>query len=61
MSEFPSASILMFFCFNDSFLAVLDFCCGVGFFLVVVSRGYSLAAVSGLLIAAASLLVEHRL
>ena len=61
MSEFPSASILMFFCFNDSFLAVLDFCCGVGFFLVVVSRGYSLAAVLGLLIAVVSLVAGHRL
>ena len=51
----------MFFCFNDSFLAVLDFCCGVGFFLVVVSRGYSLAAVLGLLIVVVSLVAGHRL
>ena len=51
----------MFFCFNDSFLAVLDFCCSVGFFLVVVSRGYSLAAGLGLLIAVVSLVAGHRL
>ena len=35
--------------------------CCAGLYLVAVSRGYSLAAVSGLLIAVASLLVEHRL
>ena len=35
--------------------------CCTGFFLVVVSRGYSLVVVQGLLIAVASLVVEHRL
>ena len=49
----------VFFCFNDSFLAVLDFCCCVGFFLVAVSRGYSLAAVLELLIVVVSLVAGH--
>ena len=35
--------------------------CGVGFSLVVISRDYSLVAVSGPLIAVASLVVEHGL
>ena len=38
---------------------VLDAVCGLS--LAVVSRGYSLIVVCGLLIAAASLIVEHRL
>ena len=37
------------------FLAVLGLCCYVGFSLAAVRRGYSLAAVCGLLIAVASL------
>ena len=41
-----------------SFLTVLGLHCCVGFSLVVASRGYSLAAVHGLVIAVASL-VEH--
>ena len=43
------------------FLAALDLHCSSGFSLVVVSTGSSLAAVWGLLIVVASLLVEHRL
>ena len=43
------------------FLAVLGLPCCAGFSLVTESRGYSLAAVSGLLSAVASLLVEHGL
>ena len=35
--------------------------CCLGFSLVAESRGYSPVAVCGLLIAAASLVVEHRL
>ena len=45
-------------------MAVLGLhCCGlvVGFSLVLVNRGYSLFAVRGLLIAEASLVMEHRL
>ena len=42
-------------------LAVLGLCCCAGLSLVVASGGYSLAAVCRLLIAVASLLVEHRL
>ena len=42
------------------FLAVLGFCCCVGFSLVV-SRGYSQIAVRGLLTAVASVVVEHGL
>ena len=42
-------------------LAVLGLYCCMGFSLVAVSRGYSLVAVHGLLIAVASLAVEHRL
>ena len=45
----------------DSFLAVLSLYCCMGFSPVVVSGGYSLAAVYGLLTAVASLLVGHRL
>ena len=41
------------------FLAMLDLCCCEGFSLVVVSRGYSLFVVHGLLIAVASLVAEH--
>ena len=36
-------------------------CCVRAFSLVAESRGYSLAAVHGLLIAVASLVAEHRL
>ena len=42
-------------------MAELGFCCCVGFSLAVVSRGYSLAVESRLLIVVASLAVEHRL
>ena len=42
-------------------MAELGFCCCVGFSLTVVSRGYSLAVESRLLIVVASLAVEHRL
>ena len=41
------------------FLAVLGLCCCIGFSLFVVSRDYPLAAVHRLLIAVASLIVEH--
>ena len=43
------------------YLVVLSFHCCTGFSLVVVSKGYSLAAVSRLFIAVASLSVGHRL
>ena len=43
------------------FLAVLGLCCCVGFSLVVVSGGYSLFVVHGLLIVVASLVAEHGL
>ena len=47
--------------FNNFILAVLGLHCCVGFSLVVESRGYSLVAVCGLLIAMASLIEEHSL
>ena len=47
--------------FTYLFLAVLDLCCYAGFSLVVESRGYSLVAVHGFLIAVTSLVAEHRL
>ena len=40
---------------------MLGLCCLAGFSLVSESRGYSLVAVLGLLIAAASLVSEHEL
>ena len=43
------------------FLAVLGLHCCSGFPVVAASRGYSLAAVHGLLIAVVSLAMEHRL
>ena len=43
------------------FLAVLGLRCCTGFSLVVVSRGYSLIATHGLLIAVVSLAAEHQL
>ena len=43
------------------FLAVLDRRYCTGFSLLVVGGGYSLAVVYGLLIAMASLVMEHRL
>ena len=47
--------------FIDWHLVVLGLPCCVGFSLAVASGGYSLVAVHGLLIAVASLAVEHRL
>ena len=46
---------------KNFFLAVLGLCCCVGFSLVVENGDYSLVVVRGLLIVAASLVVEHRL
>ena len=43
------------------FMAVLGLRCCVGFSLVVVSGGYSLFVVHGLLIVVASLVAEHGL
>ena len=43
------------------FLTVLDLCCCTGFSLVAARRGYPLAAVTGFLIAVASLVAEHSL
>ena len=43
------------------FLAVLDLRCCAGFSFIVSSRGYSLVMVHGLLIAVASLVVNHGL
>ena len=42
-------------------MAVLGLHCCTGFSLVVVSRGYTVVAVSRLLIAVASLVAEHEL
>ena len=41
------------------FLAVLSLCCFADFALVVVSRGYCLVVVCGLLTGVASLVTEH--
>ena len=46
---------------NDLFLVVLSLRCCMGCSLVVVSRGYSVVAVCGLLIVVASLFVENGL
>ena len=43
------------------FSLVLNLRCSVGFSLVEASGGYSVVAMHGLLIAVASLVVEHRL
>jgi len=43
------------------FFAVLDLRCCVGLSLVVVSRGYSLVSVHGLLIVVTSLVADHGL
>ena len=56
--------LLFIYVFNNCihlFLDVLDLHCCKRFSLVAVSRGYSLVAVHGLLIAVASLVAEHRL
>ena len=47
--------------FVHLFLAVLRLHCCVGFSLVAASRDHSLVVVCGLLLAAASLVVEHKL
>ena len=49
------------FWFFFFFSVSLSLRCCVGFSLVVASEGYSLVAVYGLLIAVASLVVQHRL
>ena len=46
---------------NYLVLVVLSLRCCMGCSLVVVSRGYPLVAVCGLLIVVASLVAEHRL
>ena len=43
------------------FLAVVGLCCCMGFSLVLMSCGYSLVAVHGLLMAVASSVAEHGL
>ena len=63
ISPLPSSAFTLFFLLTIKlflFLAVLGFLCCVGFSLVVVSEGYSLVVVCGLLIVVASL-VGHRL
>ena len=47
--------------FFNIFLAVLGLCCCAGFSLVMASGGCSLGAVCRLLIAVASLVMEHGL
>ena len=51
----------LFFLIIIIILAALGLCCCTGFSPVAASRGYSLVAVPGLLIALASLVAEHRL
>ena len=50
-----------FFFFPYLFLAMLGLCCGTSFSLVVASKGCSLVAVCGLLIAVAPPVAQHRL
>ena len=51
----------IFFLIKKIFMAVLGPLAALGLSLVAESRGYSLVVVHGLLIAAASLVMEHRL
>ena len=53
--------VVVFNNFIYSFLAVLGLCCYARFFLIAVSRGYSLGVVPGFLIPLAPLAAEHRL
>ena len=55
----PELENLYFIYLCISLLAVLGLHCCVGFSLVVASRGCSLIAVCGLLIAVVSLVAEH--
>ena len=55
LSAVDSISLSLYLSLHWVFLAVL------GFSLVVVSRGYSLGVVCGLLTVAASLVAEHKL
>ena len=57
----PLPSGGFFFALVYLFLAVLDFGCCASFSLIEASGGYSLIVVHRLLIAVASLLVEHGL
>ena len=57
----PELENLYFIYLCISLLAVLGLHCCAGFSLVVASRGCSLIAVCGLLIAVASLFLEHGL
>ena len=60
--SFEKAYVIMDgFCLIYLFLTVLVLSCCMGFSLVVVSGGYSLAVIYSLLIAVASLIVEQRL
>ena len=52
-------SYLYFFFFFPFLMDVLAFHCCVGFSLVEANRGYSLVVMCGLLIAMASLVLEH--
>ena len=57
----PNKQNGVFFRILFIYLAVLGLPCSLGFSLVVVSGGYSLVEVQGLLIMVASLLAEPRL
>ena len=57
----PNKQNGVFFRILFIYLAVLGLPCSMGFSLVVVSGGYSLVEVQGLLIMVASLLAEPRL
>ena len=60
-SSDQSSDYITFFESIYFILALLGLPCSAGFSLVVASEGYSLVVVCGLLIAMASLVVEHGL
>ena len=57
----PTGTLLFLLLYIYVFLAVLDVCCCAGFSVVAARRGYPLVAVTGFLIAVASLVAEHSL
>ena len=59
MCNFEPVIVSLFFKIIYLFLAVLDLCCCAGFSLVAASEGYSVDAVSGLLIEVVSIVAKY--
>ena len=59
--KYRKVNSFFFNVFMHLFLVVLGLCFCMGFSLVAMSRGYSLLAVLGFLIAVVSLVAEHKL